>query len=403
MAEEVLNDAPVSLPESTTYEEYVAQRMEAAHRDDLAAVLEPDAVADESPDSGQDPEVTESAPVEELKPAAETPPEPVPESGTGKETQEQQEQREKNKGIPQERLDEVTKARREAERERDAERAEKDRLARELAELKAKPAETPKPADEPVTQAEPEKPKPVAPDTPALEDFDADWDKYQAALKKYNKETYPAYVEELADWKADQRENATKKKADEAAAATRKQAEDAAQKTAREAEIEADNSWKSQIQAAKDSHPDFLEKVNAAPASAAMVQAIQDMDGGAEFAYWLAGQPEEAKRITALTGADKPMAGPQFRKAVAKAHLEFSKLDTKIPPAAAPAAEPAKPAAEVPVVSALPVNPKPNSTKAPRPPNPVTERGAQGVKNPKAAQTLEEYEEARRAQQPTRR
>lgn len=396
MADEVI-EAPVTLPASTTFEEYEAARMP-AHDGVVAAVIEPDLVADApNPESGQEPEATESAPVKEsttavaAEPAA---PEPAAEPVTVEETQEQKEQREKKQGIPQARLDEVTKARREAERERDAVKAENERLAKELAEAKtAKPPEPAKP--EPVAAAAD---KPVAPETPALEDFGGDWDAYQVGLKKFNRETYPAYVEQLADWKAEQRDIANKKKADDTAAATRKQAEDAAKAKVDKAEAEAADDWKSRVQAVTDAHPDFLEKINATPASAAMVQAIQDLDNGPELAYWLAQRPEEAKRIAEATGLNKELTPPQFRKALAKAHAEFAKFDiSEESPAEVAVATPAPVVTQAPVAAALPVNPKPNTTKAPRPPSPVQERGAGPVKDPAKANSFEEYEAARMA------
>ncbi len=395
MPEEVV-DAPVTLPESTTFDEYVASRMEAAQSETLAAVIEPDTV--DSPESGQEPETTEPAPVTETttavaaEPAA---PEPAAEPVTVEETQEQKEQREKKQGIPQARLDEVTKARREAERERDAVKTENERLAKELAEAKAKPA-TPEPVAAAVE-------KPVAPDNPALEDFGGDWEAYQVGLKKYHRETYPAYVEQLSDWKAEQRDIANKKKADEAAAATRKQAEDAARQQNEQSEAEVTTSWESQLQAAKDAHPDFEAKIATTPASAAMGRVLMHSENGGEIAYWLTQHPEEAKKIAEATGLGKTLPSAQFEKAVLKAAKELGKIDLAPAEVAAVAAPTATVVTQAPVVPALPVNPKPNTTKAPRPPSPVQERGAPTLKNPADAKSFEEYMAAREAQKTTRR
>lgn len=396
MADEAL-EAPVTLPESTTFDEYVASRMESAHDDFMAAVVEPDLVADApNPESGQTPEPTEPAPVTEsttavaAEPAA---PEPAAEPVTVEETQEQKEQREKKQGIPQERFNEVTKARREAERERDAVKAENERLAKELAEAKTvKPPEPAKP--EPVAAAAD---KPVAPETPALEDFGGDWDAYQVGLKKFNRDTYPAYVEQLADWKAEQREIANKKKADDTAAATRKQAEDAARQDTEKAEADSAKDWNSRFQAVKDANPEFEQKLTTTPASAAMRQAILDMDDGPELAHWLTEHQDEAKRIFDLTGTDKPLPAPQFRKAVLKAAKEFAKIDFESTPVAEPVAVAAAATAVTSTPPALPVNPKPNTTKAPRPPSPVQERGAAAAKDPAKATSFAEYEAARMA------
>ncbi len=337
--EEVI-DTPVTLPESTTFDEYVAQRLESAQREDFAAVVDP--VVDADPNSGQTPEPTEPAPVTETPTAVATEPvapEPAAEPVTVEETQEQ---KDKKSGIPQSRLDEVTKARREAERERDAAKVENERLARELAEAKAKPPEAPKP--EPVVS---EKPKPVAPEPPTLESVENDWEKFQAATKEYYKVTYPAYTEELTEWKQEQREVASQKKAADEAAAKRKQADDAAKKTADDAELEATKSWDSQIQALKDAHPDFETKLGKVPANTAMGRAIQDMDDGPQVAYWLTEHPEEAKRIFEATGSDtSKLVDPQFRKAVIKAAREFAKIDfeSSTPESPTPVTEPVTPA-----------------------------------------------------------
>lgn len=398
MAEEtVVTEVPASAPEMT-FEEYTAKREAASKPDPAADIVRENVVDAVSPDAGREPEPAEPAPAKETTAAvAETQPEPATEPAPVGETQEQQAQREKKSGIPQARLDEVTKFRREAERERDAAKTESERLAKELADLKAKPPEVKQP--EPVAAAvEPEKPKPAPPKSPTIEAYDSDWEKFQAAQVAYNEVTYPAYVEELADWKADKREIANKKKADDAAAATRKQAEDSEKADIAAAEKVHRDSWDSQYQAVVKADPDFEQRIKTTAASGAMVQAVQDMDGGPELANWLTKHPDEAKRIFDLTGGVKRLTQPEFRRAVAKAHVEFSKLDMSD---SAPAAD--TPAAVAPAVPALPVNPKPNSTKAPRPPSPVNERSSPSVSDPKKAQSFEEYTAAREPQLKTTR
>ena len=120
-----------------------------------------------------------------------------------------------------------------------------------------------------------------------------------------------------------------------------------------------------------------------------------DMDNGGEVAYWLTQHPEEAKKLADLTGLNKVLPLAQFRKAVLKAANEFAKIDLT---PSTPAAE-TPPKVTAPAVPALPVNPKPNTTKAPRPPSPVNDRGGVTVKSTKDATTVEEYEAAWLAKQ----
>lgn len=393
MAEEtVVIEAPIT-PE-TSFEDYVAQRTEASAAQVFAAEVEEVAEAPNPPETP-----VESAPAEIIKeatpetPAATViPSEPATAPAIVEETQEQKEQREKNKGIPQSRLDEVTKARREAERALESEKTAREKAERELAEIKAKPVEIKPPV------VEPEKSKPIAPDPPTLEgDASGDWDKFQKLTAEYNKVKYPAYVEELSDWKADQRDIAIKEKAEADTAAKRTEADNKAKAEVEKVTEEAAKTWNSQVQTVIEEHPDYNEKTSKVPASNAMLKAISvAFENGPDFAYWLADRPEEAKRIAGLTGLGKQLIGNDFEKAVATAIREFDKLGygtTPIEPETP--VTPEVPAAVAPVPVVPPVNPKPASTKAPRPPSPVNDRGNPGPQDPKAAQTMEEYEAAR--------
>jgi len=103
-------------------------------------------------------------------------------------------------------------------------------------------------------------------------------------------EDYDEYVEALTDYKLEQRQ----------AEATRKaQAETEA---ARAAEKEAN--WSKQVSEVAKSRPDFHEVVTsnrALPINKVMADAIKESEHGAEVAYWLGKNPEQASRIAGLT------------------------------------------------------------------------------------------------------
>lgn len=388
---EVVPDNTVDAPNpQAEYESYVARRQ----AETTPADTDP---TDDTPEPEPEPAASEPA-----TPAAEVTPQPeasAPASEPGTETQEEKVEREKKAGIPQSRFDEVTRLRREAERDRDAEREKATRLERELAELKAKPAEPVKAVE--TTPAPTEVPKPVLPDPPTLEDKDGDWDAYQAATKEYFTKTLPEFQEKLTDWKADQRDLAKAKAAKDREEADAKAKTDAAAKTAREAEELFAKSWNERFEQVKTAHPDIQEKINKTPGSAAMISAMQDSDNGTDLLVWLTDHPDEAKRIGELTGLGKTLNPPEMRRAIAKAHLEFAKIDlgaAPSPPAPPDTPPVAPPAAAQP--SAPPVNPKPAVSRAPKPPAVLIER-SNGTKNPKDAAEKGDfalYEELRRPQ-----
>lgn len=377
---EVQPDLTADAPNPNDFDSYVARRQAESSAEPQPEVTDPPAT---------EPELPASETGEPETPAAEFQPEtPAPASEPGTETQEETVEREKKAGIPQSRFDEVTKARREAERDRDSATERAAKLERELAELKAKPAPA---APAPAAEAPPEevKPRPVMPDPPALEKFDGDWDAYQAAQKEYLVKTLPDFQEQLTDWKLEQRENAQAKATKEREqAAARTQAE-AAQKAEREAEEQAKTTWEQRFTQAKTDHPGLNEKIGTVPASPAMIEAIQHSDDGIELMVWLADHPEESKRIAELTGLDKKLTNPEMRRAVGIVQREFAKLPIEAP-ASAPPAQPTKP----------PENPKPVVSRAPKPPAVINERAA-GASDPKTAAAkgdFDAYERLRMAQ-----
>lgn len=158
------------------------------------------------------------------------------------------------KGVGK-RIDELTRYRREAERERD--------YWREMA-LRSNPQ--PVKAEEPVAPPSPSK-------VPTLADFEYDESKYQAALIEFTK--------------AEARR--------EAEAVLRAERE-------REAQERAVKTWTEKAAEFAKSKPDYAEKVNdpTLPISTPMVKAIQASEIGPEVAYHLAENRELAAEIARL-------------------------------------------------------------------------------------------------------
>lgn len=190
----------------------------------------------------------------------------LPESAEQSETQEsvdtpevESEEAEKpRKPTAKDRIDELTRLRREAER--DAEY------------WKGKALQAPEPRQEPSPQ-----PQAIARPDPL---------KYDAG------EFDSQYIEDLADWKANE-------------VVERKLAERDAQSSMRESESE----WNRRVTKASETMPDFEEKVilgarrNEWDCSPGMGEALRASESGPELAYHLASNPVEAARISRLSPA----------------------------------------------------------------------------------------------------
>lgn len=201
---------------------------------------------------------------------------------------EPQPQSDKSDGV-QKRISELTKKRREAERR--AVEAER-RLAEISQERPKEPAST-------------EKPK--------IGDF----------------ENYDEYVEALTDWKAGQAISQREQKS----TAEREKSAQAEQQRDLQARVDA------QIGKGVAKFADFEEKVLANPDLAitpSMVEAIAELDEGADVAYYLADHPEEAASIAAM---------PPLRQAVALGRIESKLAST--PPAKKVTGAPAPVASKV--------------------------------------------------------
>lgn len=150
--------------------------------------------------------------------------------------------------------------------------------------------------------------------------------------------TLEAYQEALTDWKINEREAA--KQAD----AEKREAEAAA------AKLQTD--WQTSEQAARTAHPDYDDIVQSVrapegPGVPAMRQAMLEDELGAEILYYLAGHPDEMKKIAGMP--------------LASAAKEIGKLAVRLAPP--PASDSGKP--------------KPQHVSgAPRPPAPLSRPSA---------------------------
>ena len=101
-------------------------------------------------------------------------------------------------------------------------------------------------------------------------------------------ETYEDYSEALIDWKVEQRESVKL-----VAAENQKQEAQA---------IQVASMWKERQDAARDAYEDYDAVVSREDltVTVAMQQAILESERGADLAYWLGKNPDEAKRIAGL-------------------------------------------------------------------------------------------------------
>lgn len=184
------------------------------------------------------------------------------------------------------------------------------------------------------------KPTEKAAETPKADAADG-----KPQLEKF--ESYEDYVEALTDWKLAQRE---------AAMAERSKVDAAKQQQA-----ELAKSWQARQDAVRAKYDDYDEVVGQEiPITQAMQQALLESDHGAELAYWLGSNPEEANRIAKL--------GPVAQiKALAKIEDSLS----------VGSAEP-------------PAKPKPRASSAPEPISPVGARGSAALKDPEKM-TFQEF------------
>jgi hypothetical protein len=191
------------------------------------------------------------------------------------------------------------------------------------------------------------------PDKPKLENFDS-YDKWQDAQDEY--------LEKLAEWKVDQREQVRN--------------EQARQQQAQQQQAAIAKTWTERLEATRARIPDFDDVVQGAIAdhnvqiSRAMSEAITESEQGPDVVYYLAKHPDEARRISALS----PLAAAR----------EIGKIELKV----TPEAEPDK-TAEVKV------------SKAPPPVKPVGSKASTGKTLDDAGDDYQAYKAARLRKQRT--
>jgi hypothetical protein len=127
-------------------------------------------------------------------------------------------------------------------------------------------------------KAEELKTAPAAPATekPVVSDFD----------------DYESFVEALADWKAEQKVSEVLTKREQ-------------EQKQREAETQAKTAWEERVEKVREELPDYDEVIfsdafRTLPVSAAMAEAIEASEFGPKLAYHLAKNPAEAARIASL-------------------------------------------------------------------------------------------------------
>ncbi len=180
------------------------------------------------------------------------------------------------------------------------------RVADLEAQLASRTAREPEAPPAPKVEAKPPEKVRVKP-TPSDKD-----DKGQA---KYA--TYEDYLEDLADYKAEQKIVALEKK----------MGEDDAKRTVEAQQKQVTMRWQEQVDAARAKHADFMEvaldsKLPIPPGSA-VEQWVLDSDIGTEILYHLAKHPDELKAIHAM---------PPVKAARALTILEAELSDSPAPP-----------------------------------------------------------------------
>src|ERR1035438_10359622 len=174
--------------------------------------------------------------------------------------------------------------------------AENERLKQEL-ELARKPAAAAAPVAEPAaTSTEPE------PAVPATEQA-----KPKPKPENYENGVYdPQFVEDLSDWKYDDRQRIEREKV----TTTARETEAQARKDSDTRDQTAFNTWwTNQIEEAMARHTDFdvavAKQHDVDITNDVMNQAMRTTKRGAELAYWLATHPQEARVICQATKFNK--------------------------------------------------------------------------------------------------
>lgn len=287
----------------------------------------------------------------------------------------------KAKEVPagvQKKIDKATKAQREAERDRDEAREKLSAIQKDIEELKkataAKPADTPReePKPEPVVRAKPKAPK--------LEDFSGSDDPFNA-----HQEALAAHNEALMDWKLEQKDVQNQKKLEELKAEVRSDNVSEFEKQERIAAFEVRKAE------AKTYLPDFDATFDTAKdfdISGVMADALGEYaEDGADvlFLYYLAKNPDYAKKLTEQTIYDPKKASPA--EVLGKNRLAaraFARIEKEVL-----ALRKAPEAKEKTPAPAAPAKPPTRASKAPAPIEPVQGGGAPTAQNPNEMTTAQ--------------
>jgi len=208
------------------------------------------------------------------------------------------------KNSAQERISELTAARREAERKAEA-------LEARLAELEAKVTPKNEPTPTPASKAGTE----VAPPKPT--------DTNEDGTEKYPLGEFdPDFITDLADFRVEQRFAERDRQVKEAEAQARQQ----------QALGQLEAEWNTQVETARERYPDYTEKLAELQPVFSDVDenygdylsnTLMSMEKGADILYYLAENPDEARSIIE--------SGPQ-RATIALGRLEARFIESSTPP-----------------------------------------------------------------------
>lgn len=264
--------------------------------------------------------------------------------------QEPTEKPEKRSNKLQDRIDELT-------RERYQRDGRIEELTRQLAESKAQPKEEPKPEAKPATPPQAAAPAPK----PSPEDKNPDGtDKYEGAWDK-------AFIEDITDWKADQREAKLKQELD----ALR---QDVTRSGEVQASAEATAAQQQFIETGRELHPDWDEVAKSEAAknanfSPAFFSAMMESEYAPSVMRYLVLNPDEAKTLFDATNHAADAKPAEVHRANRVVGRELARIEAAVK---TPAAAPAKPAAASESPDPAPAPPQSRATAAPKPIKPVS-------------------------------
>lgn len=285
----------------------------------------------------------------------------------------------------QDRIDELTRER----YERDGRIEE---LKRQVEGLKAQPKEEPKPEAKPAAASPQPQPQLAAPaPKPSPEEKNPDGtDKYEGAWD-------PKFIEDLTDWKADQREAKLKQELD----ALR---QDVTRTGEVQASAEATAQQQQFIETGRELHPDWDEVGQSEAAkntnfSPAFFSAMMESEYAPSVMRYLVLNPDEAKKLFDATNHATDAKPAEVLRANRIVGKELARIEAAVQ--ASPAAKPPKPAEDPNPPDPAPAPPQPRATSAPKPIKPVSGAAPATIATPfERPMTQKEYMAWHRRQYP---